>query len=396
MSQIKSQVCGWVEQGHITQEQANTLYRQVTVLPDASSWRSLIANLLLWFGALSFASGVIFFFAYNWQSLGRVAKFGLIEVAIVLAIAAFAWLYYRANSLSAASHSLRHSHSHSNHSNQCNDSNNSRFGATTANGVLLAASVLVGGLLALVGQTYQTGADPWQLFALWALVILPFAWVAGFDGLWLLLVGLINLSIGIFLDSFSHLWGAFLDEQSQLLIFICLNLSFYYAFVLLGRNVAGRWHAPILEYACSLFAMGCFTWLITWLIFDDLFKSDGASTWIICGYFAHLIFGFFIFRYRLPRIYPLALGGFSLIAVGAALLIRLMFEDNDPIGGFLFIGLYIILASTGLSIWLKALSRKLKPQSESMSESEPESMSELALKPAARATQGKVGDIHEQ
>ncbi|WP_338725288.1 DUF2157 domain-containing protein [Shewanella baltica] len=378
MSQIKSQVCGWVEQGHITQEQANTLYRQVTVLPDASSWRGLIANLLLWFGALSFASGVIFFFAYNWQSLGRFAKFGLIEVAIVLAIGAFAWLYYRANSLSTASHS----HSHS------NQSNDSRFGATTANGVLLAASVLVGGLLALVGQTYQTGADPWQLFALWALVILPFAWVAGFDGLWLLLVGLINLSIGIFLDSFSHLWGAFLDEQGQLLIFICLNLSIYYAFVLLGRNVAGRWHAPILEYVCSLFAMGCFTWFITWLIFDDLLKGDGFSTWIVCGYFAHLVLGFVIFRYRLPRIYPLALGGFSLIAVGAALLIRLMFEDNDPIGGFLFIGLYIILASTGLSIWLKELSRKLKPLSESMSELEPE--------PAARATQGKVGDIHEQ
>ncbi|MCS6261207.1 DUF2157 domain-containing protein [Shewanella baltica] len=378
MSQIKSQVCGWVEQGHITQEQANTLYRQVTVLPDASSWRGLIANLLLWFGALSFASGVIFFFAYNWQSLGRFAKFGLIEVAIVLAIGAFAWLYYRANSLSAASHS----HSHS------NQSNDSRFGATTANGVLLAASVLVGGLLALVGQTYQTGADPWQLFAMWALVILPFAWVAGFDGLWLLLVGLINLSIGIFLDSFSHLWGAFLDEQGQLLIFICLNLAIYYAFVLLDRNVAGRWHAPILEYACSLFAMGCFTWLITWLIFDDFLKGDGFSTWIVCGYLAHLVLGFVIFRYRLPRIYPLALGGFSLIAVGAALLIRLMFEDNDPIGGFLFIGLYIILASTGLSIWLKELSRKLKPLSESMSELEPE--------PSARATQGKVRDIHEQ
>jgi uncharacterized membrane protein len=371
-------VCGWVEQGHITQEQANTLYRQFTVLPDASSWRGLIANLLLWFGALSFASGVIFFFAYNWQSLGRFAKFGLIEVAIVFAIGAFAWLYYRANSLSAASHS----HSHS------NQSNDSRFGATTANGVLLAASVLVGGLLALVGQTYQTGADPWQLFALWALVILPFAWVAGFDGLWLLLVGLINLSIGIFLDSFSHLWGAFLDEQGQLLIFICLNLVIYYAFVFLDRNVAGRWHAPILEYACSLFAMGCFTWLITWLIFDDFFKGDGFSTGVISGYLAHLVLGFVIFRYRLPRIYPLALGGFSLIAVGAALLIRLMFEDNDPIGGFLFIGLYIILASTGLSIWLKELSRKLKPLSESMSELEPE--------PSARATQGKVGDIHEQ
>ncbi|MGL4712853.1 MAG: DUF2157 domain-containing protein, partial [Shewanella sp.] len=324
----------------------------------------------------SFASGVIFFFAYNWQSLGRFAQFGLIEVAIVLAISAFAWLYYRANSFSAAAHSLRHSHSH--HCKQSNHSNDSRFGATAANGVLLAASVLVGGLLALVGQTYQTGADPWQLFALWAFVMLPFAWVAGFDGLWLLLVGLLNLSIGIFLNSFAHLWAAFLDEQGQLLIFICLNLALYYVFVLLGHKVAGRWHAPIVEYVCSLFAMGCFTWLITWLIFDELFKRDGFSTGIVAGYLAHLIFGFVIFRYRLPRIYPLALGGFSLIAVGAALLTRLMFEDNDPIGGFLFIGLYIILASTGLSIWLRELSRKLKPQFVDMT------------------TQESVGEMHEQ
>ncbi|MGI2187701.1 DUF2157 domain-containing protein [Shewanella oncorhynchi] len=364
MSKIKSQVCGWVEQGHITQEQANKLYRQVTVLPDGSSWRRLIAHLLLWFGALSFACGVIFFFAYNWQSLGRFAKFGLIEVAIILAISAFAWLYYRANIYSPVSSYRK----------------DSTFGATTANGVLLAASVLVGGLLALVGQTYQTGADPWQLFALWAFVILPFAWVAGFDGLWLFLVGLLNLSIGIFLDSFSHFWGLFWGAQGQLLIFICLNLVIYYAFVLLDHKVAGRWHAPILEYACSLFAMGCFTWLITWLIFDDFLERDSFSTGIFCGYFAHLIFGFVIFRYRLPRIYPLALGGFSLIAVGAALLIKLMFEDNDPIGGFLFIGLYIILASTGLSIWLRELNRKLKPQF------------------VVIASQGRVsvGDVHEQ
>lgn len=403
MGSLTSQVCEWLEQGHINPAQADQLYHRLSVRPDASRWRALIAGLLLWFGALGFVCGVIFFFAYNWQSLGRFAKFALLEAAILLAVAAFMWLYYRAAcqpSIASNTPSVTVSRSQS-----------TPFGTTVANAVLLAACVLVGGLLALVGQTYQTGADPWQLFALWALVILPFAWVAGFNGLWLLLVGLLNLSIGIFLDTFSHLWGTFLDEQGQLLIFVCLNLAIYYAFIFLDRKVAGRWHAPILEYVCSLFAMGCFTWLITWLIFDDLFKPDGASTWIICGYLAHLVLGFVIFRYRLPRIYPLALGGFSLIAVGAALLIRLMFEDHDPIGGFLFIGLYIILASTGLSLWLKELSRKLKPQSELQSEtiSEPiskhEPISELAPEPVlepdseldpeslAIVTQGKESDI---
>ncbi len=36
------------------------------------------------------------------------------------------------------------------------------------------ASVMLGGLFALVGQTYQTGANAWQLFALWSLCQLPF------------------------------------------------------------------------------------------------------------------------------------------------------------------------------------------------------------------------------
>ena len=40
--------------------------------------------------------------------------------------------------------------------------------------IFFVVSVLIGGLFALVGQTYQTGADVWQLFAAWTLCQLPF------------------------------------------------------------------------------------------------------------------------------------------------------------------------------------------------------------------------------
>ena len=40
--------------------------------------------------------------------------------------------------------------------------------------IFFVVSVLIGGLFALVGQTYQTGADVWQLFAVWTLCQLPF------------------------------------------------------------------------------------------------------------------------------------------------------------------------------------------------------------------------------
>lgn len=42
----------------------------------------------------------------------------------------------------------------------------------------------IGALFAYFGQTYQTGADPWQLFALWALLALPLCLGARSDVLW--------------------------------------------------------------------------------------------------------------------------------------------------------------------------------------------------------------------
>lgn len=337
MRNLTSQVYEWLDQGHITRAQVDELYRHVCAPPSAASWRSLIAQLLQWAGALSLATGIIFFFAYNWQSLNRISKFALIEAALLLSLVCFVWLYYRGASQqqSSASHSM--------------------FGATLANVALLVASILIGGLLALVGQTYQTGADPWQLFALWALAILPLAWVAGFDGLWLLLVGLINLSLGLFADTSSHL----LDEQIWLFIFAVLNLTTYYGFVFMGKGSNKRWHAPLVQYTTSLMGMGCFTLLLCWMIFET---RDAKPFLVVfwAGYFIHLLCGFWWFRYRLLQVYPLALGGFSLIAVGAALLTELLYKDSDPIGGFLLIGLYIILASTGLSSMLRQLHRQFK------------------------------------
>ena len=49
---------------------------------------------------------------------------------------------------------------------------------------LLLATLALGALLAFIGQTYQTGADAWQLFAVWAVLALPWTVVAAKDGLW--------------------------------------------------------------------------------------------------------------------------------------------------------------------------------------------------------------------
>lgn len=109
---------------------------------DDSFWRQWAQRALLVLGAAHFLAGVVFFFAYNWQDLGPFMRFGLIQGALVAALVA-------------------------------------AFGAglrrPAGRALLVAASVLAGVLFAVIGQVYQTGADAWELFAAWTVLVLP--WV---------------------------------------------------------------------------------------------------------------------------------------------------------------------------------------------------------------------------
>lgn len=109
---------------------------------DDALWRRWALRALLVLGAAHFLAGVVFFFAYNWDDLGRFARFGLLQGALVVAlIAAFAAGLHR----------------------------------PAGQALLIAASVVTGVLFAVIGQVYQTGADAWELFAAWSLLVLP--WV---------------------------------------------------------------------------------------------------------------------------------------------------------------------------------------------------------------------------
>ncbi len=92
--------------------------------------------------------GVVCWIAANWDDLGRAGRFALLQ-GFVAATALGALLRPAARAPLA-----------------------------------LMALLGIGGLFAYFGQTYQTGADPWQLFALWAALSLPLALAARSDVLW--------------------------------------------------------------------------------------------------------------------------------------------------------------------------------------------------------------------
>lgn len=134
--------------------QRQQLYRVATAPAEPGQLARRLSQGLMLVAALLLAGGLIFWIAANWQQQTRMFKLGLIEAALALSVVA-------AGALPRA-----------------------RVPA------MLAANLALGGLLAFVGQTYQTGADAWQLFAAWAVLSLIWTAMARSDVLWTLWVGI--------------------------------------------------------------------------------------------------------------------------------------------------------------------------------------------------------------
>jgi uncharacterized membrane protein len=132
-----------------------------TATPPPAAWHRFLARALTVLGAALVLAGAICFFAYNWDRIGRFGKFGLIDAGIVSAALAAWW----------------------------------RLPRLSGQVALTAASVLVGPLLAVYGQTYQTGADPYGLFLTWALLIVPWVIAARFTALWVIEVILLDIAL---------------------------------------------------------------------------------------------------------------------------------------------------------------------------------------------------------
>lgn len=107
---------------------------------DAQAWRAWSLRMIIALGVLHFLAGIIFFFAYNWADLPKMAKFGLLFSGVVGSTCV--WLFSGLDS---------------------------KVGQSSG----IAATVLTGVLMAVFGQVYQTGADAYELFLAWALLTLP-------------------------------------------------------------------------------------------------------------------------------------------------------------------------------------------------------------------------------
>lgn len=315
MITTRSQLIELIEQGAIPEEKICDALKATKVLPDGKSWSTFINNLLLWLGGLALVSAVLFFIAYNWSEIGRFGKFGMMEGFIVLAIVAYCRL---------GDHS------------------------TASKVSLLVATICLGVLMALYGQTYQTGADPWQLFFNWALLMLPWAIIGRCPAIWIFWVVLMNTSIVLYHQTFRGIFWFMLGSETGMLwlifIFNTLLLAVWEFLEESWRWLSERWAIRFLAVGSGV----PLTWLVLHTIFD---RNDGrflpGLAWVIW-----LASMYFIYRKTKPDLFMLAGCCLSVITVVVSFLGKHMLKDGDP-GGFLFIALVVIGMGAGAAFWLK-------------------------------------------
>ncbi|ATB42461.1 hypothetical protein CYFUS_007939 [Cystobacter fuscus] len=303
-------------------EQASRL---AVATPGPAAWRRFLSTVLLGFGSLLVLSGVIYFFAFNWQALHRFGKLGLVLAAITGACIA-AW----------------------------------RLGEGLAGQfALLFAAVLVGPLLAVYGQAYQTGADPYGLFLGWGVLILPWVVLARFSPLWLWLLLLVDTALVLY-------WEQVADWEGTLLLLTLAGINgvaWVAHEVLARRGVAwlqGRWLPRVLAMMTVLPLLGPAVMLAA-----SPKNADPENVVALC-LLAGLMGAVYLFHRRVRQELFLltlcALSGVTLLSTFGGYLLFKQARDIglDSLGAFFGLGL-LVIAQVGLAVWwLRAEARDVE------------------------------------
>lgn len=145
---IRTALFAWREQHRLDARAATRLEQLAGLRGEPPALTRVLPTGVMVLGVALLGLGVILWIAANWDALPRAGRFGLLQALVVVAL------------LGAAARPAQRAP------------------------LALLAHFGIGGLFAYFGQTYQTGADPWQLFALWAALSLPLCLAVRSDLLW--------------------------------------------------------------------------------------------------------------------------------------------------------------------------------------------------------------------
>jgi uncharacterized membrane protein len=327
----RSELDGLAEFYALDSPRTETMLELAQARPSRVEGLHFLAISLRIAGVLSLAAGLVFFVAANWSRIAVFGRFAMIEI-VLLACVGLAFLKPPP--------------------------------AFIGRGAIFIAFIATGALLALFGQTYQTGADVYELFLSWSLLGLPLvvaaqwsvataAWVLVFDIALMLFCGW-SPTGGLFWVLFS---GLHFRPALLVLTAAWLNLALWFAFEVRPIDAVPEWVRRLI-LSC---AFGFATWggvlgvLGSDLVFGEQ-RGDPAAMLALAAAMTLTV------AYALRRradIYPLAVVMGTFIIVSLAWLARVV-EFHDE-GMFLLLALWLIGTSTAAGKILTSLARRWRP-----------------------------------
>jgi len=289
----------------------------------AQHWWRWANRSLLFVGAALLLAGVIFFFAYNWGRMHAVSKFCVIEAGL--------WL--------CAIGALR-----------------SGLEKITSKVLLLSACVLVGALLAVYGQVYQTGADAYENYVLWALLILPWVIIGRFGALWILWLTVSNVALILFWTQV-EVGDDFQFELGLFPLLATLN-----GLALAGSEhgasrdwnwLRGRWLRQVIWFSVLFYLT-----IPALVLIIDFDRDYGALVGTV-GLAAALLGGHAYFRRIAPDLLSLSFNVLSFCVVLLTLIGKLLFEASDEAPAFLLFGLIVLGITSAAAFYLRHLARTI-------------------------------------
>lgn len=290
----------------------------LSMLDPHHDWGYWIGNILLILGWVFILSGIIYFFAFNWENMSVRYKFSTIQVGILVCFAG-AWAY----SLNTLRGQL----------------------------FLTGGCILIGVFLAVFGQTYQTGADSYQLFLAWTLIITPFVIISQFAPLWAIWLLLLNMTVILF-------WQQEISVVREQEYYIYAILLLINGIALLLREqlyyrkvtfLQGRWLRILLSLAIIIISFIP----ISSLIMSHSFANNALVLSAIFGIIMHLGF-LFHYRYHLRDrwVYAMTLISLSLLTCEVGYRLLEKFVANKMLD-YLLLTILVILVFSGSAYILR-------------------------------------------
>lgn len=309
----REQLWAIIRSSNLDKEQITTLLNS-GIYPNQRSWHSFLQVSLLVLGAGFLVSGIVFFFAYNWASLPDLAK--LIITQALVAVTCLPYFFKGIRPL-------------------------------IRNISLTASAVLVGGMLAVFGQIYQTEAMAFDLMLSWTLAVSLWVVAARFAPLTLLWLILIQSTSTLYYEQVLHQY----EDLYPLFTLAAINVV---TLILakpitnwMGIEHAPRWFSGVISVASAYF-------ILTGIGFGLEHKGDPL---FIMHSVLTIGFLYYLIRTGLLNKSISSLVVAALTAIIAVSIVVLLDINNDE-PGLIFITIFVLSSAVFIARKLTQLKKK--------------------------------------